>query len=106
MPVKGMGVQVPPRTQTICLYSRVLGTSCGPRPRSAPGAGAVDHGYVSEMEGLAAAPGEGHSAIGRLQPTVHPVEDRLGTLNTQSEVGAERVMWDAWEAEHLGDLPS
>lgn len=58
------------------------------------------------MEGLAAAPGVGHSDIGRLQPTVHPVEDRLGTLNTQREVGAERVVWDAGEAEHLGDLPS
>ena len=58
------------------------------------------------MEGLAAAPGVGQSDIGRLQPTVHPVEDRLGTLKTQSEVGAERFVWDAWEGEHLGDLPS
>jgi hypothetical protein len=57
------------------------------------------------MEGLAAAPGVGHSDIGRLQPSVHPVKDRLGTLNTHSEVGAERFVRDAWEAEHLGDLP-
>src|ERR1700689_552046 len=52
-----------------------------------------------------ASPGVGHSGIGWLQPAVHPVEDRLGPLNTQGEVGAERGVRDAWEAEHLGDLP-
>ena len=74
-------------------------------PGSDVGNGAVDRGDVSEMQGLAAVPGVGHSDIGRLQPTVHPVEDRLGTLNTHGEVRAERFVRDAWEAEHLGDLP-